>query len=280
MIFAFIAAIFGGMADVFNKILLGKMKIGTKNYLPIIFIMLAIVSLFLIPLNFHFSAEALNWKLILVLILMIVSAAIWNVMLAKSLETEPLHEYEVIILMSPLVTVVLAAIFLPIERNLVIFLAGVISSLVLVLTRFRRHHFVVSQTAKQTMLAVLLIGVEAVCLKVLLNYYSPTLLYFIRVLILAIVFLLYYKPDFTILKSFNLTKIMILTVLMGTGMMVLRNYAFQSLGLILTTIIMMIAPLITYIASYFYFQEKKDFGRDAIAAVVISICIIASLILR
>ncbi|MEI6040546.1 MAG: EamA family transporter, partial [Candidatus Berkelbacteria bacterium] len=274
------AAIFGGSADVFNKILLGKMKMGTKNYLPIIFVMLAFISLFLIPLNFYFSVEALSWKLILILILMIVSAGAWNVLLAKSLETEPLHEYEVIILMSPLVTVILAAIFLPIERNLVTFIAGIVSSIALVLSRFRKHHFVVSKTAKQTMLAVVLIGVEAVCLKILLNYYSPTLLYFIRVTILAIVYLVYYKPDFSLLKKFDLTKIMILTALMGTGVMVLKYYAFQKIGLVLTTIILLIAPIITYLASYFYFKEKKNFGRDAICAIVISICIITSLILN
>lgn len=280
MFFAFIAAIFGGSADVVNKILLSKMKMALKDYLPIVFIILAVISLFLVPMNFHFDPQAFSLKMILILIIMIISAGIWNVLLTKSMQTEPLHEYEVIILTSPFVVVLLAAIFLPSERNLVTFIAGIISSLVLVLTRFRRHHFVVSKTAKQTMLAVLLIGVEAVCLKMLLNFYSPSLLYFIRVLILAITFSVIYKPDFSVLKKFETAKLLILASLMGTGVMVLKYYAIQNIGLILTTIILLIAPLITYIASYFYFKEKKDFGRDAICAIVISICIIASLIIK
>jgi drug/metabolite transporter (DMT)-like permease len=280
MIQAFVAAIFGGSADVVNKILLGKMKIELKNYLPIVFIILAVISLFLVPLNFYFDSQAMSLKMMVILIIMIVSAGIWNVLLTKSMQTEPLHEYEVIILTSPFVIVLLAAIFLPAERSLVALIAGVISSVVLVLTRIQKHHLAISKTAKQTMLAVLLIGVESVCLKLLLDFYSPSFLYFIRVAVLAIVFTSIYKPDFSVLKKIETVKLLVLAGLMGTGVMVLKYYALQSIGLVLTTIILLIAPLITYIASYFYFKEKKNFARDAICAIVISICIIVSLILK
>lgn len=280
MIQAFIAAIFGGSADVVNKILLGKMKLEIKNYLPIIFIILTVISLFLVPINFHFDSQALSLKMIIILIIMLVSAGIWNVLLAKSMQTEPLHEYEVIILTSPFVIVLLATIFLPAERNIVTFIAGIVSSLVLVLTRIQKHRIAISKTAKQTVLAVLLIGVESVCLDMLLDFYSSPLLYFIRVLILAITFSIIYRPDLSVLRKFETVKLLLLASLMGTGVMVLKYYALQSIGLVLTTIILLIAPLITYIASYFYFKEKKNFARDAICAIVISICIIASLIIK
>lgn len=281
MLQAFIAAIFGGSADVVNKVLLGKMKLGIKNYLPFVFCLLSIISFFLIPLNFSFDkSQAFSVVNITIFIIMIISAAVWNVMLAKSMETEPLHEYEVIILISPLMTVILAAIFLPSERSPIIFFAGMLASVVLVISRFRKDHFVVSRAAKRTLLAVLFIAIEAVCLKILLNFYSPPFLYFLRVIILTIIFLMIYEPDFKLLKNFNLTKILIITSLFGTGVMVLKYYAFQRIGLVPTTIILLLAPVITYIASYFYFNEKRNFDRDLICAVVITACIIFSLIFK
>lgn len=280
MFAALLAAIFGGSGDVANKIILGRMKLGAKNYLPLIFLFLTLISLIFLPINYYFSHDALSTWNIIVFVIMLVSAAIWNVLLAKSLETEPLHEFEVIILMSPFITVVLAAIFFPSERNIVTFLAGLISSAVLVISRFSRDHFVVSQTAKRTLLAVAFVAIESVCVKYLLNFYSPALLYFLRVLILTVSFLLIYRPDFTLLESAKNFNILLVTALLGTGTMILRYYAYESIGVVLTTIILLLAPLITYIASYYYFGEKKNFHKDLICAVVIVACIILSLIYK
>ena len=280
MLAAFFAAIFGGSADVLNKLLLGKMKLGFRNYLPIIFSLLAIISLFFLPINFYFNAAALSVKYLIIFLVMVASAGIWNYLLAKSLEVEPLHEYEVIVLMSPLITVILAAIFLPSERNIIIFVAGLVSSLVLAVSRFRKDHFVVSKTAKQTLLAIFFVALESVCLKILLDFYSPALLYFVRVIILAIVFLAVYRPSFKLFRDLKTLIILIITALLGSFLMILKYYALQSIGLVLTTIIMLIVPLITYIASYYYFNEKKNFAKDLICAIVIVVCIILSLIYK
>ncbi len=280
MLQAILAAISGSAGDVSNKFLLSKLKIPVKDYLPFIFSILTIISLFLIPVNYHFDGQALSFKYILLLLLMIACAATWNILLAKSLQNEPLHEYETIILMVPLITVLLAAVFLPVERNLHVFIAAIVASLALFLSRIKKHHFQASQNAKRTFMAVILIAIESVALRQLLNFYSPPLLYFIRVLILAIVFFIIYKPDFKILLEKPIVRGLILSASFGTGVMVLKYYAFQQIGVVQTTMILLLTPIMTYFASYFYFKEHRNFKRDIICAGVVVLCIIYSTVVK
>jgi len=278
---AILAAIFSSGGDVTTKSILGQLKVGFKNYLPLCFLMLAIISLLFVPAGFYFHApQAFSVSSIIISIIMILAAVTYNVLLAQSLETEPLHEYEVIVLLSPLITVILAGIFLPAERNLFTFLIGIVASVVLVASRFHEDHFVVSMAAKRTMLAVVLIGIEAVCTKILLEFYSPALFYFLRVTILTIIFIICYKPDFSILKKISVLKIFILSSFCGVATMVLRYYAYKNIGLVPTTIILLLAPMLTYFASYFYFQERRNFRRDLICAIAITACIIVTLVYK
>ena len=277
MFTAILAAIFGAGGDITNKHLLGRLKLPHKEYLPFIFAFLTIVSLLVVRINFFFSPQALSFWNIILLIIMIAVAAVWNVMTAKSLETEPLHEYESIILMLPLVTVILAAIFLPTERNIHIFIAAIIASGALMFVRYRREHFEVTKTARQTFFAVVLIAIESVIITHLLRYYSPALLYLIRVSVITIIYFIKFKPDFRALQAKPIVKGLALDAVFGTGVMVLKYYAFRSLGLMETTIILLLTPLLTYTASYYYFVERRLFKRDLICAVVVVGCIIYAL---
>ena len=279
MFFALIAALCGAGGDVANKIVLGRFKTTLREYLPIVFLMLTIISLFLIPINYKFDQQqAFNSDNLLILGIMIVSALVWNIMLAKSMQTEPLHEYETIILTVPLFTVILAAIFFPAERNLPIFLTGIIASVTLLAFKMKKHHLALTKNARRTALAVIFIAIEVVCLRHLLNFYSPSLLYFIRVAILAIAFLIIYRPTFRLLPKQYLG--LAVASMFGTGVMVLKYYAFVRIGVVFTTIILLLSPFLTYGVSYFYLKERKDFRRDFICALIIIACIVYSTIMR
>ena len=280
MLFAIIAAISGAAADVTNKILLGKLKLTLREYLPLTFIFLSASSFLLLPLGAHLDSRGLALPYMLLFIFMLFCAITWNTLLAKSMQTEPLHEYEAIILTVPFATVLLATVFLPAERNLVAILAGLVASGTLLAFKFKNHHLALSKSAKRTMLAVLFIACEAVSLKVLLDFYSPILLYFIRVTILAIYFYWRYRPDFKILQFKPARLGLILTAIFGTGIMVLKYYAFMQIGVVLTTLILLLSQVLTYVASYFYLKERRNFRPDLYCAGIIIVCIIITVIVR
>lgn len=276
MFTAIIAAIFGAGGDITNKRLLGELKLPAREYLPFVFLILSIISFFLAPLNFHFDTRALSFGYIVLFLFMVACAAIWNMLLAKSLKSEPLHEYESIILLVPMVTVILASVFLPAERNAGAVIAGLVSSGALLYSRFRNHHFQITKNVRRTALAVLLIALESISLKVLLDFYSPSFLYFIRVLLLAGIFFYYYRPDFKILSVKPVLRGLILSAICGTGVMVLKYYAFSNIGVVKTTIILLLSPVITFAASYYYFGEHRNFRRDMTCAMIVIACIIFS----
>ena len=281
MFFALIAAIFGGMGDVTNKVLLSRLKLKLNEYLPIVFIFLTVISFCFVPVNFKFEAsQATQIGNIFLLALMIGSAAIWNTLLAKSMQSEPLHEYESIILMVPFVTVVLAMIFLPTERTLPTIIAGGIATLALLAIKYKKHHFAFTKSAPRTALAVIFIAIETVALRKLLNIYSPALLYFIRVLILSLVFNTIYKPNFKILAYRPVLFGLILAAIFGTGVMVLKYYAFAQVGVVITTLVLLLSQSITYLASYFYLKERRNFKPDLYCAGIVVACIIYSMLAK
>jgi drug/metabolite transporter (DMT)-like permease len=280
VITAFFAAILGAGGDISAKYVLAKMKLPLKQFLPFIFILLAIFSLCIAPFGFYLHQAAFTFINIFLFLLMITFAITSNVLLSKSMQTEPLHEYEMIILMSPLLTIILAEIFLPSERNVNIFLAGLIASLALIIARMRKHHLVLNKNMKQTSLAVLLLAGESILLKHLLDFYSPAFLYFIRVLLVAIVFIFVYRPDAKVLKFTSVLTWLAASAAFGTITMILKLFAFKNIGLVETTIIFLLMPIVTFSASYFYFDEHRNFKKDVVCASIVLLCIIYVTILK
>ncbi|MFA7253757.1 MAG: EamA family transporter [Patescibacteria group bacterium] len=273
MFAAFISAISSASNDVMLKTLLGKWKVPLKQYLPGIFILLAICMLAISPFGFQFDGEkAFTLKFILFFAGMIGTAVIWNTLIAKSLQKEALHEYELIILMAPLITMLMAGILFPEERESKAFIAGVVASVALAVSRIRKHHLVFSTSAKGTLLAVFFMGVESIFVKELLVVFSPVLLNCARVIVIAIVFLYIYKPSFKNIAPKNV-GLMAVSAVFGAMIMVAKFTAFKQIGVVQTTLILLLGPVLTYAASYFYFKEKKNFMRDALAAAVVIIAI-------
>lgn len=269
VIFASIGYAGGVISD---KIILGKYRVPVMRFIPLLFIWLAVITAIFLPMWGSVNFILLKSVSYLALFaLMIVVAVAWNIYYYRGIQQENLAEFELIMLFSPLATVIFAAIFLPSERNWAVFVAGLLSSLALIWSRARRHHIQLSRVAKKTILAMILLSFESVLIKELLAVFSPVSLYFARTLVVAIVFIAMYKPKILQMPrtTFALT---IISAIFGVIQMVLKFYGFASLGVIETTMILLFGPFLVYIFSYIYFRERL-YHRDilAVATIVLSI---------
>lgn len=257
-----------------DKIVLSKYKVPVMRFLPLLFIFLtAITAPFLRRWGSLPDYSKLTSPLFLSLFaLMIVVAVVWNIFYAKGIQKENLHEFELIMLLSPLVTVVLATIFLPDERDLGIFVPGLIAAIALLATRFRKHHVKVGADAWKTILAMILMSFESILIKELLNVLSPVTLYFIRTLFVALVFLILYRPKILSINR-DAFAMIILSAMFGVTQMVLKFIGFKSLGVIETTMILVLGPMLVYGASAVLFKEKL-YKRDLFAATTVVLCIL------
>jgi drug/metabolite transporter (DMT)-like permease len=213
-----------------------------------------------------------DWKYILLLILTVAVAVIWNILSCYGLQKEDLHEYELIMLLSPLATIIFAAIFLPAERSWSVFVPAIVASIALIATRFRKHHVKIGAAAWRTIVAMLLMSFESILIKELLAVASPVSLYFVRTVAVAIVLLILYRP-----KMFSMPPaayaLTILSSMFGVVQMILKFYGFQSLGVVETTMILVLGPFLVYLASAIFFKERL-FKRDLFAATVVVLCIL------
>lgn len=279
MLQAFFASIgyAGGVA--IDKILLCKAKLPIRIFIPLLFLLLALITASLLPKYGMVDWQGFGFKNFLIFVLLIVVVVTWNKFYYHGIQRESLHELELIMLLSPLATIIFAMIFLPSERNLGIFLAGIIASVAFIWSRFKSHHLRLSLTAKGTILAMLLMSFESILIKVLLNTFSPVSLYFIRTLIVAITFLFMYKP---VLKntSLGLVGLTAISAFFGVLQMVLKYYGFQNLGVIETTMVLLLGPFMVYAFSYFYFHEKSYYKKDLACAMVVIACIVYSITMK
>ncbi len=273
MVNAIVSSVAYAFGIVTDKILLSRRKIPLLRFIPMLFLYLSLLTAIMLPkygsvdFNQFFSA-----KYIAVFVLMITTAVIWNIMYYRGLQQEDIHEFELIMLLSPMVTIIFAEMFLPSERNWQTFIAGIIASAALVSTRFRHHHVKISKVAWMTMLAMVLMSFESILIKTLLGVMSPVSLYFTRTAIVAVVFIILYRPKMLEMSKSSYGMI-IFSALLGVIQMVLKFYGFSYMGVIETTMILVLGPFLVYFLSPIWFKEKV-YKRDIFAFVVLVLCIL------
>lgn len=279
MVAGIISTITQAFGVTLDKVVLSYRKIPVKSFIPIVFFFLC---LFTVPA--FFLKGGIDWQMLLTLkyivffLVSIIIAITWNVFYYHGIRSEKVQEFELILMLNPLIVILLATFFFPAERNWQIVIAGFIASLALIFAHFRREHLVFSPAALGLIACVILMSIETIMHRVLLNFISPAALYFSRTLLLLIFFSILYRP-----KVFGLNKISIgliaLNGLLGATQFVARFYGYRDAGVIITTLILTSAPILVYLAAYFYFKEQIK-KRMIFAGLIILACIIWATLAR
>lgn len=246
-------------------------------FVPILFIFLFLLTATLFPFLGKISPDILTLKYLLLFLGMIATAIIWNVYYYKGLQAEKVQEFELIVMFQPLLTILLATVFLRGERNIHIEIAAFIASICLIIAHINKNHLKLSKGATQLVLAVVFMSVELIIIDLLLNVMSPVALYAIRTGILLIFFYFYFKPQISRVANSN-TWLIFVTAILGVTQMVSKFYGFNMYGVIYTSLVLILAPLLVYIISAVYLHEKLK-PRMVISALVIVGCIVYATVL-
>lgn len=273
MLVALISALASAVGLIVDKISLSRNRISLNTYIPVVFIFLFLFTAVFVPFRGY-----VNWDVVMLpnmlflLFLMVIIAVAWNVLFYQSIQRESVHEHELISMTGPVVTILLAALFFPEEFNLKIFIIALIASLALVFARAEKKHFTFDKTSYNLILAVVLMSVESIIVRELLYQYSPETLYAVRTFFMAAFFTAYYRPKFKQISTKH-WLLMAASGAVGALLMITRFYAFESLGIIHTTIIAVLAPIIVFLASWEILHERIR-ARVIIASMVILVCVV------
>ena len=273
MLEAIIASIGYAGGVLINKVILSVYLVPVRRFVPWLFVWLTTITVFAVVIfKGGYNSQMITPENLFLFGLMIVTAFIWNIYSYEGLQREEVHEYELVMLFAPLATIILAEIFLPSERSLPTFIAGVIACLALFAARFDKRHLKLSPYWKQLFAATFLMAVESIIIKKLLSVYDPATLYFVRTFILSIAFLIAFRPKLLQIskKAFVLT---IISAVFGVIQMILKFYGFQNIGVIETTMILILGPIMVYFMSGFFFREKMQL-RTGLSALVVIGCVL------
>lgn len=273
MLLQVFAAVFNAVTTILDKVALSRHRTDVHNFIIAIFVFLWLFTALTLPwLGAINASQAFSILGIFYFILLIFFAFIWNVIYYRAQQHETVQEFEIIVMMQPLFISLMAAAIFPDERNWHILIATVLASLSLIASHFRRDHLSFNRYSWLLLLAILFIAAETQVRKVLLDWYSPASLYFLRTGVLAVLFICLWHPE-----KFSIPKKawphIVISGLLGSAMMILIFYGYQNLGIVLTTLILMLGPILTYLLDFVFLKEKLR-PRIIIAAIVILGCIL------
>ena len=256
---------------ILEKKVLKDKRMNSKNYTVYEFAAIILIMLTFIWFVWGLKPEALTLTNILIFAFVVVVATLANLFIFYSLKRENVTEFEPIWVMQPLFTILLAFIFFSGERNWTIFVLAIVASLSLVLSHVKKHHLKFDKYIIAALIGCFLFAVELVASKPLLPYYSPFSFYFIRCVFIFILTFLIYHPDFKNIGKTNIIMILAIGLIWALYRAIIY-YGYESVGIIFTTIIFILSPVLMFLFAVVFLKEKPTM-RQIVSTIIIVICV-------
>jgi drug/metabolite transporter (DMT)-like permease len=260
-------------SSLFEKIILKNKKIKNSS-LVVGFFLAAII--FMLPFVYFFSeTNPLAWKInnLLILVAIVFFSIIANLFAFYSLKWEKLTQLEPVRLLEPLLIIIIAFIFFKSERNVNVVIPAIIAGLALIFSHIKRHHFKFNKYLIAGTFGSFFYAIEMVLSKIILPYYNPLTLYFVRSLGVFLISLVIFRPN--LVTEFS-KKEKVIIGLVGICWVIFRvatYYGYLFFGVISTTLILMLAPIFVYLFAHKFLKEKTEW-RNIVAAIVIVGCVL------
>ncbi len=267
---------------ILQKRILKNKKIDIKKYIVFEFLSIAVVMGIFIAFFWKISPEAFETKNIILFLSIIIISVVANLFMVYSMKWEKVSNLEPAKILEPLFVVILAIIFSFFaeglyERNLKIIIPALIATLALVFSHIRKHHLKFNKFFISAILGSFFFALELVLSRLILNYYSPFTFYFLRCTFIAIITLIAFRPK--IKKIENKTKLRFLIIgAIWAIMRVIMYYGYVKLGIISTTIIFLLGPVLIYAFARIFLKEKLHI-KNLISAGIILACVVYTLLM-
>ena len=271
-IFTGVAAVISAGATNLDKYILSKQKINWKLYLVASFFLLALFNLPLFIFFGKIQAQAKEMIWLGALTLAIILSVIINTLYYAALQHEKLSEIQPITLLAPLFTIIGASIFLKEERDMIIIGLAVISALTLAWAHLKKEHIRFHKVLVPLLAYIVLVAPFSVILhRKLLEIYNPFALEFILNGAVFVILFLIYHPHFDSLHKKS-PWVLLITNLLWTVGWIIVFFSYIWIGVIRTTLIMMLSPLLVYVFARIFLKEKM-YWKNVVALIVILICV-------
>lgn len=268
-------ALAGG--TIFEREILKKKGMSVKKYNVIEFLGIVIVMIPIIYFFWKLNAQALELKNILIFAGVIIASIIANIFTFYSMKGEKINNLEPAKMLEPLFTILLAIIFSffirgVYERNAHVIIPALIAGLALVLSHVKREHLNFNKYFLAAIVGSFFFALELIISKLILDFYSPVSFYFLRCFAILLVSYIIFRPKLSNV-DYKLKWKMLLVGAIWVVYRVATYYGYIKIGIISTTLILMLAPIFIYTFAKIFLKEKIN-ARNIIASVIILVCVL------
>lgn len=277
----FYLPIFGAIAmasgTILEKIVLRKKKIDIKLYQVAGFFAIVLAMIPFIYFFWKLDPGALELKSILIFSIVIFFSIIANLLIFYSLKWEKVSNIEPARILEPLFVIFLAIIFSFFvsdlyERDLNIIIPALVAAAALIFSHVKKYHLTFNKYFIAAVLGSFFFAVELVVSMLILNFYSPMSFYFIRSSTILLISFLLFRPNFKKLDT-KVRWTILLTGAIWAFYRIVVYYGYLHIGIIFTTLMIMLGPIFIYIFAKIFLKEKLEW-KNVVAGIIIAASVV------
>lgn len=223
---------------------------------------------------FRVSSEAFQLNHLLILAGIVFAGVLANYFIFFAMKWEKMTIIEPIRLMQPLFIIFLAFFFYSSERHTQpgIIIASIIAALALIFSHIKKHHVQFNKYSLAALFGSLFFALDMALSKAIIAYYSPITLYAFRCFFIFILTFAIFRPKkvFSMGKGVWRNGMIAATIWIFYRFLLYTSYVTE--GVILTTLLFILAPILICIFSAIFFKEKMSI-RNIIATIIIIACV-------
>lgn len=251
-----------------------RLKIETMqvySFLASVLVMLPIIYFF-----WDVDTSALKLYNLLLLFLIVIFSILANLLAFYSLKGEKLTNIEPARILEPLFVVILAIIFSFFsnlyDRDLHMVIPAFIAITVLIISNTKKHHLKLNKYILAAIGGSLFFATELILSRMILEFYSPISFYFVRNLAVLFFSFVLFRPR---LKgvSVRVKKEIFLIGFLWVIYRLAVYYGYIHVGIVTTTLILLIAPVLIYFFAWKFLKEKLHW-KNVLSAIIILTCVV------
>lgn len=263
---------------ILQRMVLKRKRIDIKFYQTVEFFTIILVMLPFIYFFWRLDFQAFEFKNIFIFSLVILFSILANLFTYYSMKWEKVSNIEPAKILEPLFVIILAIFFSYLvngdlfDRKLSVIIPAFVAGLALIFSHIEKHHLNFNKYFIAAVLGSFFFALELVISRLILDYYSPMTFYFLRGLSIFTLSLIIFRPKMRKIQTkvkFQILAIGILWVLFR----VIVYYGYINLGVIFTTLIIMLSPVFIYFFAYVFLKEKLKL-KNVLSAIVILLSVL------
>jgi drug/metabolite transporter (DMT)-like permease len=275
--FPIIAAIALAGGTVLERKILKRKGIDIKKYQTLEFLVISIIMLPLLYFFWRIDSQAFELKNMIIFVGVIIISIAANLFTFYSMKGDKVSNLEPAKMLEPLFTILLAIIFGFFvegiyESNTKVLIASLIAGLTLILTHIKKEHLNFNKYFRAAIIGSFFFALEIIISNLILEFYSPTTFYFLRCLGVFILSMIIFHPKLS--GTNRKLKIELITVgIIWVVYRVVAYYGYLKIGVVSTTLILMLGAVLTFIFAKIFLKEKIN-NKNIIASIIILACIL------